>query len=103
MGSYFARLFAPDMLDTRGKPKSLNQGHTLERRIVRDHKHSSDSGVDSVLNATLGSPSGLPHLLTLVPYAPPAAVEDYPNFDQNAAFFCLFSYCLQLILERSFE
>lgn len=91
------------LLDKRGKPKSLNQAHTLERHIVRDHKHSRDSGVDSVLNATLGSSPGFPHLLTLVPYSPPTGVEDYSDFDQNAAFFCLFSYCLQLILKRSFE
>lgn len=98
-----SRHFTVSTVDMREKPKSLNQAHTLERHIVRDHKHSRDSGVDSVLNATLGSSPGFPHLLTLVPYSPPAGVEDYSDFDQNAAFFCLFSYCLQLILERSFE
>ena len=87
------------VLDTRGKPRSLKRAHTWEAHC--QGPQTQQTGVDSVLSATLGSSPGLPHLLTLVPYSPPAGVEDYYNFDQNEACFCLFSYCLQLILERS--
>lgn len=79
------------VLDMRGKPKSLKGAHTWEAHCQGPQTQQRLRGQRAERHP--GVISGLPHLLTLVPYSPPAGVEDYSNFDQNAAFFCLFSYC----------
>lgn len=100
-GFILCQAFAPDMLDTRGKTKASTSSHTWEahcqgpqtqQRLWCGQRAERHPGV-------ISRPPSPPHL---VPYSPPAAVEDYSNFDPDASSFAFFLIVFQLILERRF-